>query len=347
MKNVSSPNDGPSEIRKLSQNSSRVYSLPVDGPRSSSLTPLHIFNSPKQNVLHGALRNSKQNLDLRPGSASIVSERVEYHERQVPQRVVKEKKVRKKMKVPAQEEQEIHEKKVIQIKEKIIEVQHNTSPEVVYNEIVEERKVKKQEVIEKIVPEIEYREKIVEGPEIEYIEVPVEKYVEVPQYEESIVYEEIEIPQYVDKMCPQRYDVFEPVEVHRKIPKPMEAVTEYDFNLPNLKPKYKRKVLPIYAPRFIEVPVPAELMDGDSQQTALHLREQIHLLAAQEAPCLGEVQKIADFAMNADFQAHISCTNYQLAIENAWRNKQLTLKNGNLEATRHVPSTTQVYGQPM
>jgi len=287
--------------------------------------------------------------------ATIIGERIDYVEVPKSRRVMKEKLVKKKRIVPEEIEEEVQHNDVIEIKEKIIELAPSqVEPRVVVNEIVKERKVKRQEIIEKKLPKIEYRERIVEDPDnVEYVDVVHERIVEIPQIKEDVKFKKVKVPQYVDRYTPKYVDIDQPVEVHRRIPKPVAVETEYEFDLPTLKPKYKRKELPIYAPRFVEVPVPAELMDQESQKNALHLREQIHTLAAMEAPALAEIEKIANYAKNIDFQSHMACTNYQKAIENAWRNKQLTIQNGVMQSVGDHPVQpnqqqpfVSVYGVP-
>jgi len=335
----------------LPGNSRQRSSTQGRGSPSTGYIPRNLNNSRGQGDGGMSFYGSPQ-ASIPPGSsfspATILGERIDYVEKPVTRRVMREKVVKKKRNVPDKVQEEVQHNDVIEIKEKIIEVAPaHVEPRVVVNEIVRERKVKRQEVVEKKIPKIEYRERVVEDPDnVEYIDIVHERVVEIPQIKEDVKFKKVRVPQYVDRHVPKYVDFDQPVEVHRRIPNPVAVETEYEFDLPTLKPNYKRKELPIYAPRFVEVPVPAELMDQESQQTALHLREQIHTLAAMEAPALAEIEKVANYAKNIDFQSHIACTNYQKAIENAWRNKQLTVQNGVMQSVGEYSMRNSVVQQP-
>lgn len=197
--------------------------------------------------------------------------------------------------------------------EKIVEV-----PEVIIQEKV--RHVPKVEVQECVieVPKIVYKEKIVEVPEIEYREVPVERVVEVPEVREEIVIKEVPVPQYVEKPVPEYVTVEVPHNIERVVPVPVEQETTYEFIMPTLQPKYKVVKVPVYVPRFIEVPIPAELLDEDVIGEAEHLSSQVQLLVEQDAPSLGEMEKLAEYAKVTDFQSRMRPENVLDAITKAF-----------------------------
>lgn len=205
--------------------------------------------------------------------------------------------------------------------EKIVEV-----PEVVIQERIKHvPKIEVQECIVEV-PKIVYKEKIVEVPEIEYVEVPVERIVEVPEVREEIVIKEVPVPQYVEKPVAEYVTVEVPHNIERNIPVPVESETTYELVMPTLKPKYKVVKVPIYVPRFIEVPIPAELLDEEVLAEAESLSQQVHALTEQQAPSLKEIEKLAAFAKNTDFQAHARAENIEKAITKAFQ-------QGNLEAS--------------
>lgn len=68
-------------------------------------------------------------------------------------------------------------------------------------------------------------------PEIEYREVIVEKVVEVPEIREQVVLKEVPVPQYVDKPVPEYVNVEHPYDIERHIPVPVEAVTTFEYQL--------------------------------------------------------------------------------------------------------------------
>ncbi|KAH0478989.1 MAG: hypothetical protein KVP17_001232 [Porospora cf. gigantea B] len=275
-------------------------------------------------------------------SSGILSERVVETEIRVPRKVVKEEIVEKVIVVPEKvvreeivETVQVVREKIIEIakpiiQEKIVEVPEYEYiekiieiPEIEYIEHV--KHVPKIEIQEKIVhiPKIIPHERIVEVADVEYREYDVEKIVEVPEVRQEYVNKQVPVPQYVDRPYANHLDVEVPQRIDRNIPVPVEAVTTFEFQIPQLKPIYNRKELILHAPRFVEVPVPAELMDEALQQQALQLQDQVHLLADQPAPSLAEVEQIAEFAKNNDFQAHISASNFQRSVEQAWKNGTL------------------------
>lgn len=289
--------------------------------------------------------------------SSVISERVIEHEIKIPKKVVREEVVEKVVVVPekilheeiVEEVQKVREK-IIEIakpviKEKIVEVPQIEYvekvvevPEIVYKEKI--RTVPVIEYKEKIieVPRIVQREKIVEVPEYEYREVPVEKIVEVVEYHEETVVREVQVPQYVDKPVPEYVTREVPEDIDRVIPVPVEATTTFEFLLPKLKPKYEKVVLPIYAPRFVEVPMPAELIDSQMLAQAEHLSQQINLLASQQAPSLCEIERLAEYAKSSNFQANLSPANLQAAIEEAWKSGTLQISHHNGQAGFHTSS---------
>lgn len=163
-------------------------------------------------------------------------------------------------------------------------------------------------------PKYVYRKKSVEVPEIVYKETPVVRLVEVPKIVEEVVIKEVKVPQYVEKPVPEYVTVECEQRVDRSVPVPVEAETTYELQMPSLKPQYKVVKYRVYLPRFIQVPLPEELLDEEVLGEAEYLAQQIRLLAEQEAPSLAEIEKLAEIAKQTDFQSHLRTENIQTAV---------------------------------
>ncbi|EZG79610.1 inner membrane complex protein [Gregarina niphandrodes] len=273
---------------------------------------------------------------------SIISERVVEHEIKVPKKVVREEIVEKVVVVPEKvvveevvEETQTVQERIVEVARPVVTEKYVEVPKIEYREkivhvpevIVQEviKKVPRHEVREKVVevPRTVYRDKIVEIPDIEYVEVPVEKVVEVPNYIEKVEYREVTVPQYVEKPVPHYVDVEVPQDIDRNVPIPLEATTTYEFLLPKLKAKPTRVEIPIYAPRFVEVPVPQELMSAQDIAAAENLSRQINSLAQRQAPSLCEIEELVKTAQLANFNQCINQDNLQSNIQSAWRDGRL------------------------
>eukprot|EP00918_Siedleckia_nematoides_P005071 GHVU01011221.1.p1 GENE.GHVU01011221.1~~GHVU01011221.1.p1 ORF type:complete len:216 (+),score=37.73 GHVU01011221.1:256-903(+) len=161
----------------------------------------------------------------------------------------------------------------VQYVEKIVEV-----PEVIMQETVKHVPViHTQERVVKV-PRVHMIEKIVEVPHIEYREVMVEKIVEVPEVQEEFVIKNVEVPQYVEVPVPQYKEVIVDHPIERNIPRAVEISANYEYKIPRIRPKYNEIRVPVYVARFIEVPVPAQMLDEGSlleaQQLVTKLQEQ-------------------------------------------------------------------------
>lgn len=248
----------------------------------------------------------------RPGEQQVISERVVEHEVRVPRKVIREDIVERVIVVP---EKVVHEEvvedlttvrqRVVEvarpvIQERIVEVPEIEVvqrivevPEVVIQEKI--REVPRIEVQERIIeiPRIIEQQRIVEVPEIEYHEVPVERIVEVPEFYEQVVIKQVPVPQYVEKAYPEIVNVEVTEDVSRQVPVPIEAVTTIELKVPRLRPRYTKHDIPLYVPRFVEVAMPAELMDASAIAEAEHYARQVTLLASQSAASLCEVERLA------------------------------------------------------
>lgn len=103
----------------------------------------------------------------------------------------------------------------------------------------------------------------------------------------------VPVPQYVERSVPEYVNIEVEQEVVRHIPIPVEAVTTIDLKIPQLRPRYSRHDIPFYVPRFIEVAMPAELMDQAAIVEAEHYAQQVAVIASQSAASLCEVERLA------------------------------------------------------
>lgn len=305
------------------------------------------------------------------GRETVIGERIVEHEVKIPKRVVREDIVEKVIVVP---EKIVHEEIVEQsqmIRERIVEVAKPVYqekiievPEIEYVEkiievpetIIQEkiREVPRVDVQERIVevPKVITQEKVVEIPEIEYREVPVEKIVEVSEIHEQFVVKEVRVPQYVDKAVAEHVTVEVAQKVERNIPIPVEAVTTFEYRLPHIRPHYKKVSFPIYVPRFVEVPVPDELMTGALGKQAQGLAQHVSLLTSQTAPSLCEIENIASDIKRMDLATHIASADYHRSIQTMWAEGRLNITPveqfnaasrgiSTVSGSRHIPVVYQ------
>jgi len=181
--------------------------------------------------------------------------------------------------------------------EEIIDVEEKRVEE----KVVHVDKVEYQEVIN-YVPRIQRKEIFVDVDQTEYVEVEVERVVEVPEYREEVVIVEKPMPRYVEKVVNRNVDVEVEQLVERAVPVPVEQVVEQTFNLPAIKTSYKVVKIPVYTPRFIEIPVPAEMLTEKSLAEAQDLINRIKQVSTLEYPSLCEIEELAAEAKSFQLQ---------------------------------------------
>eukprot|EP01056_Protomagalhaensia_sp_Gyna25_P000626 Protomagalhaensia_sp_Gyna_25__625@NODE_1294_length_1975_cov_207_605372_g1033_i0_p2_GENE_NODE_1294_length_1975_cov_207_605372_g1033_i0NODE_1294_length_1975_cov_207_605372_g1033_i0_p2_ORF_typecomplete_len564_score145_93IMCp/PF12314_8/6_9e03IMCp/PF12314_8/3_4e07IMCp/PF12314_8/2_8e07IMCp/PF12314_8/5_1e03IMCp/PF12314_8/9_4e03_NODE_1294_length_1975_cov_207_605372_g1033_i01851876 len=288
---------------------------------------------------------------------SVLSERYVEHEIKVPKKIVREEVIEKVIIVP---EKIIHEEiidEIQKVREKVIEIARPTIiekvvevPEIEYVEkivevpekivqekIVQEVKVQYQERIVEV-PKPIYQERIIEVPEVQYREVPVERIVEVPEYKDEIVYRDVPVTQYVEKPVPEYVTVEVPVELARKEPIPVEAEVTFEYRIPQLKASYGRITYPVYLPRFIEVPVAAELLNEPLTVAANNYIASIQALS-RNATSLCEIEDLATKIMRTDFHSQLEHADLQTAVLRAWESN--VLKIGAQEAATPAGGAVQ------
>eukprot|EP01071_Lankesteria_metandrocarpae_P006597 Lankesteria_metandrocarpae@DN4417_c1_g1_i1.p1 len=285
---------------------------------------------------------------LETGDLRVVGERVVEFQVKLAKKVIREEQWEKIIVVPETQIKEDIIEDVQVVREKIVEYTKSQKervvevPEIQYVErvvevperVVQERlvHVPKIEVHERVieVPRYVDQERIVEVAEIEYKEVLIEKFVEVPEYREEVVVREVPVPQYVDKPVPEYVDTPQKVLVERNIPVPVAAETIWKMYLPKLKPRFTTERIPLYVPRFIEVPVPIELLTNARELEARQLAERVSLIAQQSAISLCEVENVAAAIKSANFQANIENADFFDGIQRGWKEKSLLVKKGDM-----------------
>lgn len=273
-----------------------------------------------------------------PGSV-VLSERIVDHVVTVPRKVVREEVTERVVVVPEKrlveeivEDQHRVREKVVQVSQPVIQEQYVQLPprteikekiikvpQIVIEEVV--KQVPRVRVEERIihVPKTVYKERINEVPQIEYEEVTVEKVVDVPKIEETVIINEVVVPHYVDKPVPNLIEKQVPRDVDRSLPVPVEATTFHEFNLPHLKSQETKVPLPIYVPRFVHVPVPSALFDAETLQASKTISAKIEKLAQTQAPSLAELEALVQEVQRANFAPLLDEANFKHHIDEAWK----------------------------
>eukprot|EP01054_Gregarina_sp_Poly1_P004696 Gregarina_sp_Poly_1__4695@NODE_2509_length_2045_cov_200_134479_g1594_i0_p1_GENE_NODE_2509_length_2045_cov_200_134479_g1594_i0NODE_2509_length_2045_cov_200_134479_g1594_i0_p1_ORF_typecomplete_len309_score58_61IMCp/PF12314_8/0_13IMCp/PF12314_8/28DUF816/PF05674_12/0_37Xrn1_D3/PF18194_1/4e03Xrn1_D3/PF18194_1/2_2e03Xrn1_D3/PF18194_1/0_2_NODE_2509_length_2045_cov_200_134479_g1594_i01481074 len=155
-------------------------------------------------------------------------------------------------------------------------------------------------IVEQIVyqPVVVEIEKYVEVPEIQYREIPVNKTVEVPEVVEQVVVKEIPVPQYVEIEVPKYVEVPNTVVVERIKPVGVESVQIVTYEVPEIETEYEIIHVPIYVPQFIEVPVPVEQMDEETQAQIEALASDIATVTSQQYPSLSVLEDLFERSNN-------------------------------------------------
>lgn len=249
------------------------------------------------------------------GGHTVLRERMVEQQIVVPKRVTREEVFERVVVVPEVRFVEDVVEDTIRVREKIVEMGkseiHETFvevPEISYYQtnvefpatVHQERlkQVERVEVREEVieVPRIVTVEKIVEVPEIEYQEIPVEKIVEITEYQDEIMIKEVPVDEYIEVPVHQDKLVEVLKDFNRMIPVPVEVISEWKFRMPVLKPRRRIQKLPIYAPRFIEVPIPSAYLSDAEFLEAKEIHTVMRRVASNPAPSLSEIEKLAEIA---------------------------------------------------
>jgi len=248
------------------------------------------FSSPRHNVV-------SQKVDLLPNQIPPVGHKTSgvvngqtYHERVI------------------NEGSHIVHEKVIEVPKRVVQERIVEIPEIEYKYVNVEvpEYVRQEKIVEKYVERIQQRvipvpkvvqvEKIVEVPEFEYIDIPVEKVIEIPEYREEFVIRHVEVPQYVEVPYPEYRQVPVAQEIERHLPVPVEVTATYEYRMPCIRPVYKDVQVPIYVPRYIEVPVPAHKIDPELLR---NLDERMNQLSRNPGTTRDDLVRLAEQARQA------------------------------------------------
>ncbi|KAH0475905.1 MAG: hypothetical protein KVP17_001760 [Porospora cf. gigantea B] len=266
----------------------------------------------------------------------------------VPKRIIMEEIREKVIVVPEKvrtekivEDRRIIREKIVEIEKPIIQERIVEVPEYEYVEKVVEvpetvvmekiREVPEISVVENIieVPRYIYQEKIVEIPQYEIVEVPVEIVVEVPEVVEEVRIKELPVPQYMEIPTPEYVEVEELLEVIRSIPVPVEHISEATFLLPRLRPTYCQVDVPVFVPRFIEVPVPADLMGDRALAQATACAEEVQQSLSGQSATLKEMDGLAARWSQYDWN-RILTSDSSDALRRAWDQGNISVVNSKL-----------------
>lgn len=192
------------------------------------------------------------------------------------------------------------------IHEKLVEVEEIEYREVpqspsIRERIVERPVVQVQTKLVEIPRKIE-QHKVIEQAEFEFVPVVTEKEVKIPEVKEEVVIVEKRVPHVVKVQVPEPTDVIVEREVHRRIPLPLEHVTKLKMELPALEPEYEVVDVPVYVPRFIEVPVPVESMDDQLVHEMKRYSECLTGLTLTSASTLFHVENLASEIRRLDME---------------------------------------------
>lgn len=196
-------------------------------------------------------------------------------------------------------------------------------PETVYMEnIIRQPKI---ETVERIVevPKIVYQEKIVEVPTMEYREVEEEHIVEVPEEHIETKLVPKYMPQYVEVDVPEIIDVIEEEQVDKNIPIPLEHTILVDLKFPKIYPKYLKKEVPVYVPRFIEIPIPVDKLDDVTLLQAQEALEMLHCLESVDGPAtLAQMEQVVSRIVEQDWSTVLA--RLDETQPNAWTTNFMT-----------------------
>ena len=237
------------------------------------------------------------------------------------------------------------------VREKLVEVntvQYEEEPVEIVQKVLQERI--------KHVPKIEYRvrdvevpkyitnETIVEVPDIEIREVQVEKIVEVPEIKEKYIIKPVPVPEYVETPIPREIVSEKIVEVERNIPQPLEVISTVEYHLPQMKPKTQVIKYPLYVPRFIEVPVAAELFNEEEINVMNEQLSKLKNLTQSRAIGLRELEELTENCRNTISMASARMTpeNYEMALSEAWKNGKLDIQGATVFPFGCVAQQTEI-----
>lgn len=122
-------------------------------------------------------------------------------------------------------------------------------------------------------------EKIVEIPEVEIATIDVYKTLEIPEIREQLVIKEKAVNHYIDKPVPEVHTVKVEQDVTRLVPVPIHQITTVELKLPRIIATYEKIRIPVYLPRFIEIPVAVDLVDETLREKCDKICEEVKQLA--------------------------------------------------------------------
>eukprot|EP01054_Gregarina_sp_Poly1_P003786 Gregarina_sp_Poly_1__3785@NODE_2123_length_2636_cov_286_066952_g1355_i1_p1_GENE_NODE_2123_length_2636_cov_286_066952_g1355_i1NODE_2123_length_2636_cov_286_066952_g1355_i1_p1_ORF_typecomplete_len727_score120_72IMCp/PF12314_8/7_4e02IMCp/PF12314_8/1_9e14IMCp/PF12314_8/0_2IMCp/PF12314_8/8e02EZH2_N/PF18601_1/5e03EZH2_N/PF18601_1/0_073FAM163/PF15069_6/6_3e02FAM163/PF15069_6/0_68Nucleoporin_FG/PF13634_6/1_8_NODE_2123_length_2636_cov_286_066952_g1355_i11702350 len=297
------------------------------------------------------------------GEERVLAEYIIEHEVKVPKKTIREDVIERTYVVPERviveeivEEDARFLEKIVEvahpvIQEKIVEV-----PEYEYVEKIVEvpqkviqekfREVPRISVQERIVevPRIVQQDKVVQVPMYEYHDVIIEKNVEVPEIREELVIKEVPVPQYVERLVPEERVVEVQEDVARKLPVPVESLTELQLVLPKVRTIRTALDVPVYVPRFVEIPVAAEFCAEEFVDCAERCGEEVSRLmmrTAVEPISLTALENTAAMVQSQQFEETFARQDFIANFVHWWKINQLSIDEVSLRSVcRTVEETT-------
>lgn len=288
------------------------------------------------------------------GEERVLGEYFVEHEVKVPKKVVREDVIERTIIVPERilveeylEEDARYVEKIVEVARPIIQEKIVEVPEYEYVEKIVEipqkvlqeklREVPKLSVQERIIeiPKIVQKDKIVEVPVYEYHDVIVEKNVEVPEVREEYVIKEVPVPQYVEKLVPEERTIEINENVSRNIPVPMEALTQLELVLPRVRAIRTAMDVPVYVPRFVEVPVAAEFCNEEFVDIAERCGQEVSRLmmrASTEPIPLTALENVAEFVQTQQLEETFARQDFVANFVHWWRSNQLSIDEVSLRS---------------
>jgi len=160
-------------------------------------------------------------------------------------------------------------------------------------------------------------------------EYPVNRVITVDQVVEKVINIPSDDTEYMERTISEESIPTPEQGLIRRIPLPVEEVTTMEFWLPRMRVEYESVEIPLYIPKFIEVPYPADLLDEKTQDYARHFNKHIDNFSNASSASLCEVENVASAVTATDFSKMIASANIPKVSEKAWLRGKLKM---NLES---------------
>ncbi|PFH38140.1 alveolin domain containing intermediate filament IMC12 [Besnoitia besnoiti] len=149
---------------------------------------------------------------------------------------------------------------------------------------------------------------VVDVPFVHYRQTLTVKEVKVPVEVTKVSVKKVEVPgvHEVPIIKPREVSVHQ--VVRRNVPDPVDVFTVQTYNMPRIQPKYYDVEVPIYVPRYVEVPVPSHFVTLQKEELPAVVPVGPPLQSLHSAPVLenDQVYSLAPSAANECAAATVS-----------------------------------------